>query len=290
MQLPSAFGLKVVRLRQQLLLAVVGLILMLAGLFVIFHPASPASSPNSNYPSDFSSQGFAPMLGAPVIAASGPSPAGASLLVPQPDKAVRPSQDLQGLSSSLVDRSINAASLGVNLGAISGQALPSDAIVGSEPTYITIPRIHLAAPVVPARDQQVQINGEDFNQWAAPDWLAAGWDPASAKLGAGGNTVLVGHHNEYGEVFRYLVSLKVGDKIDVWSGKQTFDYEVVLKIILPERGQPLARRLDNATWIEPTSDERLTLVTCWPYITNTHRLIIVAKPIANPISKLHGLQ
>jgi LPXTG-site transpeptidase (sortase) family protein len=28
----------------------------------------------------------------------------------------------------------------------------------------------------------------------------------------------------------------------------------------------------------PSTDERLTLITCWPYETNTHRLIIVALP------------
>jgi sortase A len=39
-------------------------------------------------------------------------------------------------------------------------------------------------------------------------------------------------------------------------------------------------RIANAKWIQPTSDERLTLVTCWPYTNNTHRLIIVARPLA----------
>jgi len=37
-------------------------------------------------------------------------------------------------------------------------------------------------------------------------------------------------------------------------------------------------RRQNARWIAPTTDERLTLVTCWPYTGNSHRLIIVAKP------------
>lgn len=37
-------------------------------------------------------------------------------------------------------------------------------------------------------------------------------------------------------------------------------------------------RMDNARWILPSTDERLTLVTCWPAKSNTHRLIIVASP------------
>jgi len=37
-------------------------------------------------------------------------------------------------------------------------------------------------------------------------------------------------------------------------------------------------RQENARWIAPTDDERLTLVTCWPYTNNTHRVVVVAKP------------
>jgi sortase A len=38
------------------------------------------------------------------------------------------------------------------------------------------------------------------------------------------------------------------------------------------------QRLANALWIMPSKDERLTLITCYPYDSNTHRLIIVARP------------
>jgi LPXTG-site transpeptidase (sortase) family protein len=38
-------------------------------------------------------------------------------------------------------------------------------------------------------------------------------------------------------------------------------------------------RQANARWIGPFNDERLTLVTCWPYTNNTHRVIVVAKPV-----------
>jgi sortase A len=37
-------------------------------------------------------------------------------------------------------------------------------------------------------------------------------------------------------------------------------------------------RMANAEWLGGTDDERLTLVTCWPQKSNTHRLIIVARP------------
>jgi LPXTG-site transpeptidase (sortase) family protein len=66
--------------------------------------------------------------------------------------------------------------------------------------------------------------------------------------------------------------------IKVYSGKNVFRYRVALAMLLPERFKSLTVRLDNARWILPTEDERLTLITCWPYESNTHRVIIVALP------------
>jgi sortase A len=40
--------------------------------------------------------------------------------------------------------------------------------------------------------------------------------------------------------------------------------------------------VENARWIEPTEDERLTLVSCWPYETNAYRLVVVARPAVAP--------
>jgi sortase A len=82
-----------------------------------------------------------------------------------------------------------------------------------------------------------------------------------------------------GEVFRNLVKLQRGDLITIYSGDTPYYYEITARKILPERGQPDAVRRENARWIMPTTDERITLITCWPYTSNTHRLIIVAKPV-----------
>jgi sortase A len=38
-------------------------------------------------------------------------------------------------------------------------------------------------------------------------------------------------------------------------------------------------RLANAEWIKATEDERITLITCWPYESNTHRVVVVAVPV-----------
>jgi sortase A len=47
---------------------------------------------------------------------------------------------------------------------------------------------------------------------------------------------------------------------------------------LQERWQTTEERLENARWIQPSADERVTLVTCWPRFGNSHRLIVVAAP------------
>jgi sortase A len=150
------------------------------------------------------------------------------------------------------------------------------ALVGDTPTRIVIPAIKLDAPVEAAGWHTV----DGISQWDVPDHFAAGWLMTSAALGKPGNTAITGHHNVQGEVFRNLVKLERGDRITVYSGDEPHFYEITARKILPERGQPDEVRLANARWIQPTTDERITLITCWPYTSNTHRLIIVAKPVA----------
>lgn len=89
---------------------------------------------------------------------------------------------------------------------------------------------------------------------------------------------MAGHNNINGEVFRDLANVEVGDKIVAYAGDQGLEYVVELKTIVKEKGEPLEVRRRNAQWIAPTADTRLTLVSCWPYTSNTHRVIVVAKP------------
>jgi LPXTG-site transpeptidase (sortase) family protein len=152
------------------------------------------------------------------------------------------------------------------------------AVVPLIPDRIVIPKIELDAPVIPAVEEMVEMDGVEYLQFLAPDEYAAGWHTNSASLGEPGNTVLNGHHNVHGEVFGRLVELNPGDKIYVYSGSNFFEFLVSNVLILKERDVDLSTRLENARWIEPSDDVRLTLVTCWPEYTNTHRLIIVASP------------
>lgn len=146
------------------------------------------------------------------------------------------------------------------------------------PDKIEIPVIGLTAPVIVSDFNKTKIEGETFGQWVAPSKFAAGWHPDSALLGQIGNVVINGHHNEFGNVFGKLVDLELGDLIIVYYEGDSFTYVVSNRMILPERFQDAAVRLGNARWLGRTNDTRLTLVTCWPADSNTHRLIIVARP------------
>lgn len=148
----------------------------------------------------------------------------------------------------------------------------------ADPERINIPAIGLDAPVVLAPALTVTIGGQKFMEWDAPNAFAAGWQQGSARLGETGNTVLNGHHNINGAVFARLRDLSPGDAITVYGGGREFHYKVEQVLKLPERDMPLAQREENARWIIPSTGERLTLVTCWPPVSNTYRLIVVAVP------------
>ncbi|MDD5370814.1 MAG: sortase [Anaerolineaceae bacterium] len=148
-----------------------------------------------------------------------------------------------------------------------------------KPEWIRIPIIKLDAPVVSVLASSKTINGDQYLMWKAPDKYAAGWHNSSATLGVPGNTVLNGHNNIYGEVFRRLADLKIGDRIQVGSGSMVFVYKVSNKMTLEENKQSLGDRLEHARWLQPTDDERLTLVTCWPYWSNQYRLVLVARRV-----------
>jgi sortase A len=148
---------------------------------------------------------------------------------------------------------------------------------------LIIPKLNVDAAVHRSGLQTLFDNGLRYFQWAVPSGFAAGWHETSAPLGQPGNTVLNGHNNIYGEVFRDLVELDFGDQITLYDNEgQIYTYEVQQQELLAENGQPISVRIENAQWIEATEDERLTLVSCWPYATNAYRVVLIARPIAQP--------
>ncbi len=160
-----------------------------------------------------------------------------------------------------------------------GEAAPANGKkpAQSPPTRIVATSIGLDSPIVPAA-WRVEGNGEGpHGVWEMPS-NAVGWHVNSQYPGNGGNVVLSGHNNVAGEVFRDLIDLEIGDIVQLYVNDLVYPYAVVGKVLLEEKGMPIEVRRQNAEWIAPTDYERLTLVSCWPYSTYTHRLVVIARP------------
>ncbi len=119
---------------------------------------------------------------------------------------------------------------------------------------IVIPAIKVDAPVVEGDDAEALKKG-------------AGHHIGSANPGERGNCVISAHNDVYGEIFRDLPSLNVGDEIYVYTENQRYRYRVQEKrIVAPTEVSVMA----------PTSSPVLTLISCYPYRVNTHRIVVIA--------------
>lgn len=146
------------------------------------------------------------------------------------------------------------------------------------PTRVVIPSVGIDAPVIPTHWETQEVAGASHPVWIVPDAPYVGWHETSAPLGRPGNTVLNGHNWPENGPFRFLYKAQVGDPIIVYSGAIPFAYRITEMLLLPEAGQPLEVRQANARYIQPTDDERVTLVTCHPYGSIRFRLIVIARP------------
>lgn len=147
------------------------------------------------------------------------------------------------------------------------------------PTRIVIPAINLDAPIVPV--PLAYKEGDPAGQYLVPDYRVVGWHADSARLGEVGNLVMNGHHNVFGRVFEFLKDLKPGDEIAVYGSGRVITYTLSERHLLQERGKSLAVRQEHAEYLYPTSEQILTLVTCWPPRDYSHRLILIARPVAD---------
>ncbi len=150
------------------------------------------------------------------------------------------------------------------------------------PDRLVIPAIDLDTPIVDVGWEVVERGDRRYTEWQTAD-NAAGRHINSARPGEQGNVVLSGHHNTKGEVFRRISeqALAAGDMIYLYDAEGRRHAYQVTEVTEPllEVGASEAQRLANAQYIQPTSDERVTLVTCWPYWTNTHRIVVVAQAV-----------
>ncbi len=123
------------------------------------------------------------------------------------------------------------------------------------PTRIVIPKIGVDAPVV---------EGDGWEELKR----GVGHHIGSANPGEKGNMVLSGHNDIFGEVFRDLDKLDLGDEIIVYAGEVPYRYVVKAKRIV----EPT-----DVSVMAPTTTPIVTLITCYPYRVDTHRLVIVGE-------------
>jgi sortase A len=139
-----------------------------------------------------------------------------------------------------------------------------------------MPRLGIDSVVVGMDWRVVTDGGVRRVEWEVPEG-AAGHAINSANPGEVGNVVITGHHNIKGEVFRGLWNAREGDEIILYAqGGAHYRYVVVRDaLILPEKGATEEERQAHARYMDQTSDSRVTLITCWPYHDDTHRVIVI---------------
>ncbi len=126
---------------------------------------------------------------------------------------------------------------------------------GNAPTRIVIPKLNIDAPIVGDVSWDALKKG-------------VGHLPGSANPGERGNLYLAAHNDIYGEIFRYLHELEPGDDYFIYGGEQKFRYVVKEKRIIEPTDV-------EVMW--PTTEPIATLQTCYPYLIDTHRLVVIGE-------------
>jgi sortase A len=122
-------------------------------------------------------------------------------------------------------------------------------------TRIVIPAIDVNHPVVEGDDDETLKRGVGHTPW-------------SANPGEAGNSIMSAHNDIFGEIFRYLNDLELGDEILVHTSTQVYRYVVK------------AKRIIEPTEVEvmyPTNHPVLTLISCYPYLVDNRRVVVIAE-------------
>jgi len=120
---------------------------------------------------------------------------------------------------------------------------------------IQIPAIRVDAPVV---------QGDGWEQLKK----GVGQSLGTPNPGETGNIVLSAHNDIFGEIFRDLDQLKPGDQVILYTSQRSFTYVVVSsKIVEPTAVEVMAQ----------TSEPIVTLISCYPYMVDNQRIVVVAR-------------
>ncbi len=118
---------------------------------------------------------------------------------------------------------------------------------------------------IPAIGQDVPIvEGDGWEQLKK----GVGHHIGSTNPGQAGNIVLSAHNDIYGEIFRDLIDLEIGDEVILFTERESFTYLVTqIEIVEPTQVE----------FMEATADPTVTLISCYPYLVDNKRIIVIAK-------------
>lgn len=140
-----------------------------------------------------------------------------------------------------------------------GGPTPRNDGASSPPTRLVIARLGIDTPVVSL--------GVVGGAWQVPAY-AAGYLAGGAWPGHSGNEVIAGHDDRDGAAFRRLGELRPGDTVRVYAGRHVYRYAVTALRVVPAAQVDVLRSTRSAT---------LTLITCFPYLIDTERLVVRAR-------------
>jgi len=140
---------------------------------------------------------------------------------------------------------------------IAGVPVPTASL--AQGIRIQIPAINVDAPIV---------QGDSWEQLKK----GVGQHIGSPNPGENGNLVLSAHNDIFGEIFRELEKLQPGDVVILYTAQRQYNYVVTgTQIVEPTRVEMMA----------PTPNATLTLISCYPYLVDTER-IVVSAVLQNP--------
>ncbi len=119
---------------------------------------------------------------------------------------------------------------------------------------IQIPDISVDAPV---------IQGDGWEQLKK----GVGQHAGTPNPGQSGNMVLSAHNDVFGEIFRDLDKLAVGNEITVFTSQKSYRYTIQeIRFVEPTAVEVMAN----------TQEPVVTLISCYPYLVDNQRVVVKA--------------
>ncbi|GAB4539255.1 MAG: class F sortase [Anaerolineales bacterium] len=159
------------------------------------------------------------------------------------------------------------------------QQMADDLFGARQILAVQIPALNINGEVVPVgwrANYQDDLSSGAF-EWDSPGG-DVGWVITSALPDETGNIVLYGHNNLYSRVFENLYTAREGDAVLLQTAAGIQEYAVRYVLLLPMLGADAAQIARYAAYLQPTAGARVTLVSCYPPQSNTHRVVVIAQP------------